>query len=69
LALPAGRRAPVNVETTTVKEISVHRTVDLSGTPISLDQAKVSSDVAGVVERVRDELGAEVRSAMSGAGL
>jgi RND family efflux transporter MFP subunit len=53
--------APVNVETTAVREISVHRTVDLSGTLISLDQAKVSSEVAGVVARVPVELGATVK--------
>jgi multidrug efflux pump subunit AcrA (membrane-fusion protein) len=53
--------APVNIETTTVQKISVQRTVDLSGTLISLDQAKVSSEVAGVVAQVPVELGAEVK--------
>jgi membrane fusion protein (multidrug efflux system) len=54
--------ATVNVETTKVQEISVERSVDLSGTLISLDQAKVSSEVAGVVASVPVELGAEVKT-------
>jgi RND family efflux transporter MFP subunit len=41
--------------------MSVQRSVDLSGTLISLDQAKVSSEVAGVVAAVPVELGHEVK--------
>lgn len=54
--------AAVSVETTRVQEISVRRTVDLSGTLISLDQARVSSEVAGVVAAVPVELGAQVKT-------
>lgn len=50
----------VNVETTNVQRISIQRQVDLAGSLISPDQAKVSSEVAGVVRRVLVELGQEV---------
>jgi RND family efflux transporter MFP subunit len=62
----AGRRGgpgmlpDVSVQTTTVQRISIQRTVDLAGSLISPDQAKVSSEVAGVVRRVMVELGQEV---------
>jgi len=61
---PAGRPgAPqaVAVKTATLQRISVQRQVDVSGTLISPDQAKVSSEVAGVVREVLVELGHEVR--------
>jgi RND family efflux transporter MFP subunit len=51
---------PVLVESTTVSRISVQRTVALSGTLISPDQAKVSSEVAGVVRDVLVQLGQHV---------
>jgi RND family efflux transporter MFP subunit len=41
--------------------MSVERRADLSGTLVSLDQAKVSSEVAGIVRSVPVELGTEVR--------
>ncbi len=57
----AGQRAAVAVETTSVSHISVQRQIDLSGTLLSPDQAKVSSEVAGVVSEVTVELGSEVK--------
>ena len=54
------QRQPVNVKTTTVQRMSIQRSVDLSGTLISPDQARVSSEVAGVVREVLVEIGQEV---------
>ncbi len=51
----------VSVKTTTVQRITVERQVDLSGTLLSPDQAKISSEVAGVVRDVPVQLGTEVR--------
>jgi RND family efflux transporter MFP subunit len=56
-----GQRPTVAVETTSIKRISVQRQIDLSGTLLSPDQAKVSSEVAGVVREVPVELGREVK--------
>jgi RND family efflux transporter MFP subunit len=56
-----GRGSAVPVKTTTVQRISIQRQVDLSGTLLSPDQAKVSSEVAGRVSDVLAELGQEVR--------
>jgi len=42
--------------------MSVQREVELSGTLMSPDMAKISSEVAGVVREVRVELGTEVRA-------
>ena len=50
----------VNIQTTGVQRISIQRQVDLAGSLISPDQAKVSSEVAGVVRKVLVELGNEV---------
>ncbi len=52
----------IHVQTTTIQRISLERQVDLSGTLISPDQARVSSEVAGVVTQVLVELGQEVRT-------
>src|SRR5262245_17273875 len=52
----------VSVETTKPQRISIDRTVDLSGTLISPDQARVSSEVAGKVMDVLVEIGQEVNS-------
>jgi predicted small secreted protein len=41
-----GPRQSVAVETTSIKRISVQRQIDLSGTLLSPDQAKVSSEVS-----------------------
>jgi RND family efflux transporter MFP subunit len=57
-----GRRQSVPIETTTPQRISVERQVDLSGTLMSPDQARVSSEVAGIVRDVPIQLGTEVRA-------
>jgi RND family efflux transporter MFP subunit len=57
-----GRGAVVATETTTVQRMSVQREVDLSGTLMSPEQAKISSEVAGIVRDVRVQLGTEVRA-------
>jgi RND family efflux transporter MFP subunit len=51
----------VHVETAPLTRISVERRVDLSGTLVSPDQARVSSEVAGVIKEVPVQLGSEVR--------
>ena len=51
----------VHVETAPLQHISVERRVDLSGTLVSPDQARVSSEVAGIIREVRIQLGSEVR--------
>jgi RND family efflux transporter MFP subunit len=58
----AGRGAAVATETTTLRRIVIPRQVDLSGTLMSPDQAKVSSEVAGIVRDVPVQLGTEVRA-------
>ncbi len=61
---PAGRAVrpqAVVVKTAPLQRITVQRQVDVSGTLISPDQAKVSSEVAGAVREVRVELGHEVQ--------
>jgi RND family efflux transporter MFP subunit len=50
----------VSIQTTNIQRISIQREVDLAGSLISPDQAKVSSEVAGVVRQVLVELGQEV---------
>jgi len=60
-----GRGGPgsaVAVQTTTVQRMSVQRQVDLAGTLLSPDQAKISSEVAGRVHDVPVQLGSEVRA-------
>ena len=54
--------APVAIQTTTLQRIAVQREVDLQGTLLSPDQAKVSSEVAGIVRDVPVQLGTEVRA-------
>jgi RND family efflux transporter MFP subunit len=56
-----GGRVSVPVQTTTIQRIAVQRDVELAGTLLSPDQAKVGSEVAGVVREVLVELGREVR--------
>ena len=51
----------VHVETSTLQRITVERRVDLSGTLVSPDQARVSSEVAGIIKEVPVQLGSEVR--------
>jgi RND family efflux transporter MFP subunit len=55
-----GMASEVAIRTTGVQRISIQREVDLAGSLISPDQAKVSSEVAGVVRQVLVELGQEV---------
>jgi RND family efflux transporter MFP subunit len=50
----------VNVQTAQVQRVSIQRSIELSGTLISPDQAKVSSEVAGIVRDVLIEIGQEV---------
>src|SRR5881397_3812177 len=52
----------VNIRTTTLQRISLQRTADLSGTLVSPDQARISSEVAGVVRDVLIEIGQEVEA-------
>ncbi len=59
---PAGGKAQaVSVHTTRVQKVSMTRQVTLSGTLVSPDQAKVSSEVAGLIKNVTIQLGQEVR--------
>ena len=57
-----GRGAAVATQVTTVQRMSVQREVDLSGTLLSPDQAKISSEVAGIIREVRMQLGTEVKA-------
>src|SRR5581483_11358913 len=57
-----GRGAAVPTEVTSLQRIAVQRQVDLSGTLLSPDQARVSSEVAGIVRDVPVQLGTEVRA-------
>src|SRR6476660_1749774 len=52
--------AAVSTETVPVARMSIQREVDLSGTLLSPDQARVSSEVAGIVREVPVQLGTEV---------
>jgi RND family efflux transporter MFP subunit len=52
----------VSVRTTAVQRLSIQRQVDLAGTLLSPDQAKVSSEAAGVVRQVLVEIGREVNA-------
>jgi membrane fusion protein (multidrug efflux system) len=57
-----GRAGAVAVQTTKLQRISVQREVDLQGTLLSPDMAKVSSEVAGIIRDVPVQLGTEVRA-------
>jgi len=58
-----GRGGPaVAVQTTVVQHMSVQREVELSGTLLSPDMAKISSEVAGIVREVQVQLGTEVKA-------
>jgi RND family efflux transporter MFP subunit len=54
--------AAVAVKSTKVQRMAVQREVDLAGTLNSPDQAKVSSEAAGIVREVLVEIGREVRA-------
>ena len=53
--------AAIPIDTTTLQRISIQRQVDLSGTLLSPDQARVSSEVGGIILDVPVQLGSEVR--------
>lgn len=55
-----GIMAEVAVQTATIQRISIQREVELAGSLTASDQAKVSSEVSGVVRQVLVELGQEV---------
>ena len=57
-----GRGTAVATQVTPVQRMSVQRLVDLSGTLLSPDQAKISSEVAGIIREVRVQLGTEVKA-------
>src|SRR5450756_1253321 len=52
----------VAVKTAGLERMSVQRQVDLAGTLLSPDMAKVSSEVAGIIREVPVQLGTEVRA-------
>jgi RND family efflux transporter MFP subunit len=56
-----GGGSAVTVKTTKILRMSVQRQIDLAGTLLSPDQAKVSAEVAGVVRKVLVEIGREVK--------
>src|SRR5258707_930417 len=64
---PAGGQArrgggpAVAIHTTTIQRMAIQRQVDLAGTLVSPDQARVSAEAAGVVRAVLVEIGREVR--------
>ena len=57
-----GRGAAVVTQVAPVQRMTVQREVDLSGTLTSPEQARISSEVAGIVRDVRVQLGTEVRA-------
>ena len=57
-----GRGGTVTVKTTTPQRITVQRKVELAGNLLSPDEAKVSSEAAGVVREVLVEIGTEVKA-------
>jgi len=57
-----GRGPAIAIETVGVQRMSVQREVDLSGTLLSPDQARVSSEVAGIIRDVPVQLGTEVKA-------
>lgn len=65
---PAGGQARrgagpvIAVRTTTVQRMAIQRQVDLAGTLMSPDQARVSAEAAGIVRQVLVEIGREVRA-------
>ena len=52
----------VAIKTAAVQRMTVQRQVDLAGTLLSPDQARVSSEAAGIVRSVLVEIGREVRA-------
>ena len=58
---PGARQDRVAVKTLAIQRITVRRQVEVAGTLVSPDQARVSSEAAGVVRAVPVQLGTEVR--------
>ena len=65
-AAQPGRRGEggpaVGIKTATVQRMSVQRQVDLAGTLLSPDEAKVSAEAAGVVRQVLVQIGSDVKA-------
>jgi len=59
---PGARGAAVAIRTAKPQRIAIQRQVDLAGTLASIDQARVSSEVAGMVREVPVNLGQEVKA-------
>ncbi|MFB3903546.1 MAG: efflux RND transporter periplasmic adaptor subunit [Acidobacteriota bacterium] len=57
-----GRSEAIAIRTARPQRIAVQRQVDLAGTLVSIDQARVSSEVAGMVLEVPVNLGQEVKA-------
>ena len=57
-----GNQAAIEVRTTPVQRISIQRQIELSGNLVSIDQVKVSTEVAGTVVFANIELGREIRA-------
>src|SRR3954451_12828242 len=57
-----GRAAAVSTQAVHVQRMSVQREVDVSGTLLSPEQAKISSEVAGIIREVRVQLGTQVKA-------
>ena len=57
-----GRGEAVQIKSTTPQKISIQRVVDLSGSLISPDQVRVSSEVDGTVSMIDADLGQEVQA-------
>jgi len=59
---PGARGGAVAIRTAKPQRIAIQRQVDLAGTLASIDQARVSSEVAGMVREVPVNLGDEVKA-------
>jgi len=57
-----GRREAVDVRSTKIQRISIQRQVELSGTLLAIDQAKVSSEAAGVIRDIPIQIGSVVEA-------
>ena len=55
-----GQREAVAIKVTKVRRMAVQRQVELSGTLLAIDQAKVSAEAAGVVRQVPVQIGSLV---------
>jgi RND family efflux transporter MFP subunit len=55
-----GAREAVPIKVTKIQKMSIQRQVDLSGTLLSIDQAKVSAEAAGVIREIPIQIGSVV---------